>query len=167
LATSHPHPNGFKSSEIARLYQSDRPTWADGTPIRIILRPSTDSDTWLLGRTFPGMSAAIDKIRKRADLSLAATDQDNADMAEKTPDSLVGATLTQVHTEKRHLRFVPIDGVAATLENYQSGAYPFGKTLYLVAGAKSPPAVERFAQFLQAPAGIVALHDVGVLLKTE
>jgi phosphate transport system substrate-binding protein len=167
LATSHPNPNGFQSSEIARLYQSDRPTWADGTPIRIILRPSTDSDTWLLGQTFPGMSAAIDKVRKRTDLSLAATDQDNADMAETTAGSLVGATLTQVHTEQRHLRFVPIDGVAASLENYQSGAYPFGKTLYLVVGAKRGPAVERFVQFMHAPAGIVALHEAGALLKTE
>ena len=97
---------------IAQLYQSNDPTWADGTPIRIILRPTTDSDTWLLGQTFPGMSAAMAKVRKRADLSIAATDQDNADMAEKTPGSLVGATLTQLQGENRDLRFVPIDGVA-------------------------------------------------------
>ena len=83
LATSHPHPNGFKSKDIAQIYQSNDPTWADGTPIRIILRPTTDSDTWLLGQMFPGMSAAMAKARNRADLSIAATDQDNADMAEK------------------------------------------------------------------------------------
>ncbi len=91
LVTSHPHPNGLKSSEIAQLCRSDNPTWADGTPIRIILRPANDSDSWLIGHLFPGMSAVIDKLRDRADLSVAATDQDNADMAEQTPGSLVGA----------------------------------------------------------------------------
>ncbi len=167
MATSHPNPNGFKSSEIARLYQSDHPTWADGTPLRIILRPTTESDTWLLGQLFPGMSEAIAKNRKRADLSVAATDQDNADMAEKAPGSLVGASLMQIQTERRNLRFVPIDGVAASLENYKSGAYPFGKTLYFVLGAKKSPAGERFLTFLRSPKGIAALHEAGALLKTE
>ena len=167
LATSHPKPNGFKSSEIAPLYQSDNPTWADGTPIRIILRPTTDSDTWLLGQTFPGMSAALAKIRNRADLSVAATDQDNAEMAENTPGSLVGATLTQVQMERRNLRFAPIDGTAPSLENYKSGAYPFGKTLYFVTAAKRSPADERFLAFLRSSKGIAALHEAGTVLSNE
>ena len=54
LVTSHPNPNGFKSSEIAQLYLSDHSTWSDGTPIRIILRSTTDSDTWLLDQSVPG-----------------------------------------------------------------------------------------------------------------
>jgi hypothetical protein len=37
------------------------------------------------------MAEAIQQVRKRSDLSLAATDQDNAEMGEKTKGSLVGA----------------------------------------------------------------------------
>jgi phosphate transport system substrate-binding protein len=49
IVTSHPNPNGLKSEDIARLNQSDKPTWADGKPIRTILRPTNESDTWLFG----------------------------------------------------------------------------------------------------------------------
>jgi len=167
LVTSHPKPNGLKSSEIARLYQSDNPTWADGSPIRIILRPTTDSDSWLLDHHFPGMSKAMTALRKRADLSVAATDQDNADMAEQTPGSLTGATFTQVKMENRNLRFVPIDGAVPSLEFNKTGAYPFGKSLYLVLGARKCPACERFLAFLRSPDGVTALRQAGIALRSE
>ena len=163
IVTSHPKPNGLKSAEIAQLYQSDKPTWADGKPIRIILRPSNESDTWLLGQTFPGMEAAIKKVRTRADISLAATDQDNTKMAEATPESLVAATFTQVKMEKRNLRFVAIDGVEPTLENFENGKYPFGKVLYLVVAAKGTPAGANFIAFLRTPKGVAALREAGLV----
>jgi phosphate transport system substrate-binding protein len=167
MVTSHPNPNGLKSAEIAQLYQSNKPVWVDGTPIRIILRPTNESDTWALGRMFPGMSAAIAKVRDRADLSVAATDQDNADVAEKTPGSLVGATFTQIRMENRKLRFVAIDGVEPSLENYENGTYPFGKSLYVVLAAKGSSVRERFLTFLRSPKGTTALRDAGVLLSAE
>jgi phosphate transport system substrate-binding protein len=167
LVTSHPRPNGLKRSEIARLYQSDKPVWADGQPLRVILRPTNESDTSVLGNTFPGMSAAIAKVRDRADLSVAATDQDNADMAETTKGSLVAATFTQIVMEKRNLRFVAIDGVEPSIESYEKGTYPFGKKLYLVVGSTKSPAVAHFLTFLRSQKGIAALREAGVLLGPE
>ncbi len=167
LVTSHPKPDGFKSADIAQLYQSDKPLWADGKPIRIILRPTNDSDNGVLGQMFPGMAAAIAKVRNRADLSVAATDQDNADMAEKIPGSLVGATLTQIKMEKRNLRFVAIDGVEPSLENYEKGGYPFGKSLFIVLAAKKSPTGERFLAFLSSPKGLAALREAGILLGAK
>jgi phosphate transport system substrate-binding protein len=167
LVTSHPDPSGLKSGDIARIFRSANPTWADGTPMRIILRPTTDSDSWLLGHLFPGMTEAMTAIRKRSDLSVAATDQDNADMAEQIPGSLTGATFTQVKMEKRKLRFVAIDGAIPSLDGYKSGAYPIGKALYLVLGAKKCAACERFVAFLRSADGIAALHETGILLSRE
>ena len=167
LVTSNHSPDGFKSSELVQIYQSDRPVWADGKPIRIILRPTNESDTALLGNMFPGMSAAIAKIRQRPDLSIAATDQDNADMAEKTAGSLVASTLTQIVLEKRNLRFVAIDGVEPSLENYEKGTYSFGKKMYLVAGPQRGPSVARFLAFLRSPMGTAALRDAKVILSPE
>jgi phosphate transport system substrate-binding protein len=167
LVTSHRNPNGFKSAEIAQLYQSDKPLWADGSPIRIILRPTNESDTMVLGNMFPGMSAAIAKVRSRADLSVAATDQDNADMAERMPGSLVAATFTQIKMEKRNLRFVAIDGVAPSLEDFETGKYPFGKTMYLVLPAQDNPVAKRFLAFLRTPKGTAAIRESGGLLTAE
>lgn len=167
IVTSHPKPNGLKSAEIAQLYQSDKPTWADGKPIRIILRPTNESDTWLLGQTFPGMEAAIKAVRVRPDLSIAATDQDNTRMAEATAGSLVAATFTQVKMEKRRLQFVAIDGVEPTIENFESGRYPFGKNLFLVVTTKENPVAAKFIAFLRTPKGAAALRDAGVLASAE
>jgi len=157
LVTSHPRPNGFKSSEIAGIFKAAKATWADGSPIRIILRPKSDSDTAVLGGMFPDMVAAIEQARQRPDLSLAATDQDNADLAERVPGSLTGSTLTQVKMERRNLRFIPIDGFEPSLENLERRTYPFVKTLYFVLPAKKNPIAERFLDFLRSPAGQTAL----------
>jgi phosphate transport system substrate-binding protein len=167
LVTSHPNPNGLKSAEIAQLYRSNGPVWADGTPMRIILRPTIESDTWVLGHMFSGMEAAIAKARDRAELPVAATDQDNAEMAEEIPGSLVAATLTQITMEKRKLRLVTIDGVEPSLENYENGTYPYAKSLYFVLTAQKSPAGERFLAFLGLPKGEAALREAGVLLSVR
>ena len=163
LVTSHSRPNGFKSSDFAEIFKSRRASWADGSLIRIILRPKSDSDTAVLGGMFPGMAAAIEEARQRPDIPIAATDQDNADMAERIPGSLTGSTLSQVKMERRNLRFLAIDGVEPSLENLESGAYPFVKPIYVVLPAKKNPLAERFIAFLGSPAGQAALRTTGNL----
>lgn len=163
LVTSREGPDGLKSTEIAALYGADRPTWPDGTPILITLRPVDESDNIVLGELFPGLAGVLRQLRKRRDLSLAATDQDNADVAEKLKGSLNSATLTQITTEKRKLRFVSIDGVAATLENYQNGSYPYGKSIYVVVPSVISPQAEAFLAFLAKPETRLLLRDAGMI----
>ena len=83
IATSHPNPGSLKSADIAKIFAAEKPTWSDGTPIRIILRPRSDTDTALLAELFPGMGDALEVARGRAELPTAATDQDNAALAER------------------------------------------------------------------------------------
>lgn len=161
LVTSHRSPNGLKSVEVAKIFKSVQSTWSDGTPIRIILRPRSESDTKVLGELFPGVGAAIEAARLRPDVPVAGTDQDNADMAEAVEGSLVGATFTQIKSEKRNLRFVALDGVEPTLENFENGTYPFGKTLYLITSVNKSPKTERFLAFLQSPQGMKILRATG------
>jgi phosphate transport system substrate-binding protein len=163
LATSRRGPDDIKSAEIAQLYRSAKPQWPDGTPILLVLRPANQSETLVMGSLFPGMLSALKSLRERRDITVAFTDQANADMAETTQGSLVGATLTQIATEKRNLRFVTIDGVAATLENLENGTYPYGKALYLVAPAVESPAAAAFTAFLARPAGAALLRKAGIV----
>lgn len=163
LATSRLGPDALQSNKIAELYRADKPLWPDGTPILIFLRPVDESDNLVLGELFPAMADAIQHLRKRRDLTIAATDQDNAEIAEKTKGSLIGATLTQIMTEKRNLRFVSIDNVALTMENYENGSYPFEKTFYLVAPAEIGPEAASFLAFVATPAGTSLLRQTGIL----
>ena len=163
LVTSREEPQSLKRSEIAGLYRSDHPLWPDGAPILITLRPVDESDNATLGEFFPGMTEALVHLRKRADLSIAATDQDNADIAERVKGSLTGASLTQIVSEKRNLRFVSIDGVAATLENYQNGSYPYDKPLYVIVPPAVSPEAEALIAFLAKPATEALLRRAGVV----
>ena len=167
FVTSRPGPDGLANTDIVRLYQSAKPVWPDGMPVLIVLRPADDSDNDVVAAFFPGMAETIAQLRKRRDLSVAATDQDNADMAEKTKGSLVPATLTQIRAEQRNLRFVTLDGVAPSVEAYLDGTYPYGKLLYLV--ASSPPSAEAkaFADFLASPARRSRLRDLGLVAGTR
>lgn len=163
FVTSRPGPDGLASADIVGLYKSARPLWPDGMPVLIVLRPADDSDNEVVAALFPGIAEAMAPLRKRRDLSVAATDQDNADMAERMAGSLVGATLAQIEAEKRNLRFVAIDGVMPSLEAYLDGSYPYGKLLYLIAPATPSAEAKAFIDFLAGPAARSRLRDLGLV----
>jgi phosphate transport system substrate-binding protein len=167
MATSHYKPNGLKSADLAGIFAAEKPTWADGTPIRIILRPRSDTDTALLAELFPGMGAAIETARRRAEVPTAATDQDNVALADRTEGSLVGTTMSQIKTEHRNLHVVPLDGVEPTLANFESGVYRFAKHLYFIVPRASSAEAQQFLDFLQSPRGVKALREVETLPVAE
>jgi phosphate transport system substrate-binding protein len=167
MATSHSNPNGLKSAGLAGIFAAENPVWADGTPIHIILRPRSDSDTTLLTELFAGMGEAIETARHRAEVPTAATDQDNAELAERTPGSLVGTTVTQLKTEHRNLHIVPLDGIEPTLANFESGTYRFAKQLYFVVPRASSAEAKQFLDFLRSPRGVKALRETEILPVAE
>jgi phosphate transport system substrate-binding protein len=164
LVTSRPGPDGLKSTEVAAFYRADKPVWPDGMPVLLTLRPVDESDNIVLGSLFPGMAEALQHLRQRRDLSVAATDQDNADAAERVKGSLVAASLVQILTEKRNLRFLAIDGVMPSLEAYENGSYPYGKALYVIAPSAMSPEAEAFVAFLAKPATTALLRRVAVVV---
>lgn len=162
FATSRPGPDNLEKAGIVPLYQAVNPTWPDGMPVLITLRPADETDNDVLAALFPGLAKALAHLRKRHDLSVAATDQDNADMAEATKGSLIAATVAQVAAEKRKLRFVAIDGVAPSLQAYLDGSYPYGKLLYVVAPATPSAEAKAFVQFLASPAARPHLDELAL-----
>lgn len=167
LATSRHDPEVLKTTALPKIFANEKPTWADGTPIRIILRPRSETDNALLGKFFAGMDQAIEAARRRAEVPIAATDQDNVALAERTPGALIGTTMTQLKTEKSSLTMVPLDGVEPTLGNFESGVYRFAKNLYFIVRTNSTPETQRFVDFLRSPPGVKALRDAAVLPGAE
>ena len=93
LATSLRASPSMTVREIIGAYATEKATWPDGTTIKLILRPRAESDNEVLTSMFPGMAAALDDARRRSGLPTAATDQDNAEMAERLQGSLIGQDL--------------------------------------------------------------------------
>jgi phosphate transport system substrate-binding protein len=159
FATSHPQPANLSIADIAQAYATGK-TWPDGTPMRIILRAKQSPDTALLEQFFPALGPAMEAARHRPDVPVTAIDPDNADLAERMPGSLTPITWLQAVSEKRNLRFVMLEGVEPTLENFERGRYPYAKTLLFVLSPHAKPAAERFIAFLRSPEGQDIYHQV-------
>lgn len=163
MVSSVSDPGNIAAADLATFYTSTSSTWPDGTAVRVILRPKSESDTKLLGDMFPGMAEAIDQVRTRPEVPVAATDQDNAETAERIPGSLVATTLAQTVTEHRKLHFMRIDGVEPTLANLEAGTYPFEKQFHFVFAASPNPLVARFIDYMRSPEAVAVLRDAGSL----
>jgi phosphate transport system substrate-binding protein len=162
FVTSRPGPDNFAKADIVGLYRTANPTWPDGMPVLIALRPAEEIDNEILAARFPGMGDVLTQLRRRRDLTVAATNHDNADLAERTKGSLVAATLTQIKAERRNLRFVAIDHVVPSLRAYLDGSYPYGKLLYVVAPAVPSAEARAFVQFLASPATRPQLDELAL-----
>lgn len=167
MATSKPSPVGLTSADIAKFYGASNATWPDGTPVRVILRPRTETDSDLLVQYFPGMGEALEAARRRAEVPVAPTDQDNVALAERVSGSLISTTATQLKTEGVPLHAMPLDGVAPTLANTENGTYRYTKKLHIVVRSPESPEVAMFVAFLRAPSGSRLLRDAEAIPETK
>lgn len=164
LVTSRKSPNpALTSAQVIAFYGGGTLTWADGTPIRLILRPEDDSDTTILKAGFKGIEPALAKARATQGIPVASTDQQALDKAEALPGSLTTSTLTAIIAEGRSLKPIAIDGVAPTIENLENGSYRHFKTLYLITGANLSPLAQEFTDFIRSAEGARVLRETGNL----
>lgn len=163
LVTSHPKPNGVKAADLAAIVAAENPKWEDGTPLKLILRTKVDADTAIIERELPAVKDAVVRARQRPDIPVAATDQDNVELAQRLPGSFGLAGYGQVIAEKCNLRFVAIDGVEPSPKTLADGTYRYEKNFYLVFPRGRNAGAEKFLTFLRSEAGRQALLATGNL----
>ncbi len=167
LATTQRDPPSLTQGAVARLFAAPDSAWPDGTPVRVVLRPSTETDYLVMFALFPGTEQAVAALRRRDDIPLASTDQDNVEIAARLPGSLIGTTLTQILTERPDLRMVPIDGVAPSVASLQDDSYRYRKPFFLVESGQPRPAVQRLLAFLHSAQGQALMREAGCELDGE
>lgn len=168
FATSQSKPTtGFTLREIADIYAGHITAWQDGSPIRLIMRPASDSDTDATMKMSAEMRAAVASAASRKGLAVAMTDQDAANLLEKIPGAMGSTTLALIVSEKRALKPLTINGVAPSLKTLDNGSYPYHKPLYFVTAANSSPLVKQFIAFARSPAGKAILKENGQLPAEE
>jgi phosphate transport system substrate-binding protein len=163
FVTSHPKPNGLRSSALPEIFVSLNPKWEDGTPLKIILRTKVDADTALIERYVPGVAAEIARARQRPDVPVAATDQDNVNLAQRLAGSFSLAGYGQIVAEKCDLRLVAIDAVMPSPATLANGTYPYEKIFYLVFAAEYGSGAWKLLQYLHSDEGRKALLAAGNL----
>ncbi len=163
FVTSHRSVRDIEIAHIANMLAGKTTRWADGTPVRIILRRSEESDLRILRRAAPALAPLLDDIYHRRELPIAANAQDNFDLAERTPGSFAIGTLAQLVTESRKLHALQLGGVAASIETLRTGAYPYSKRIYLAFKHPVSGPVETFLRVVGGERGRAILTSAGWL----
>lgn len=148
-------------TQLAAIYAGRQVQWPDGTPIRLVLRPTSDSDSDNVRNMSPALGQALALAEKRPGVRISLTDQEAADDLERIPGSIGPTSLSLILAEQRKLRALTLDGKEPTAMHLASGAYPYVKRLFLVTGSKSPAAANLFLAFIQTAAGHKVLADTG------
>lgn len=162
LASMRAH-SGFELSDIARIYDGTLQTWPDGSPLRPILRPQTDSETALLRAMSPEINRAMTIAYARPGVHIAITDQDTADAIERIPGGLGTSTLALILSEQRTINALPLNGVAPSVAALMRGSYPYFKPLYLITPQNPSGPARAFAAFIQSRQGARILSENGYL----
>jgi phosphate transport system substrate-binding protein len=166
LGNSNPVPS-LSSQELVRIFSGAPALWDDGTPVRIILRNRKDTSTKILISAFEGMDIALASARAIPGITVAPTEQDNMDLAERMPGALTTSSLTLVLAERRSVTPIAIDGVAPTVENLANGSYRLIKNFYLVTGPKVSRLALQFIRFVRSAKGTAILKATGNLAATD
>lgn len=156
------HP-GFSFEQLAAVYGGKVTTWADGSPIRLVLRNSMESDTLVLRKLAPVMDQAVEAALARPGMLVAANDLENVELLEKTPGTLGTTNLALMQAQNRKLYPIPLNGVTPTLAALSQGSYPHSKSLYLTRGPQLSPAAQGFIDFILSASGREVLERAGYI----
>jgi phosphate transport system substrate-binding protein len=149
------------TAELAQIYAGSLSSWPDGTPVRVVLRPVSDSDTEFVQSLSPDVARALAVAQQRRGVAFAVNDQDAATDIERIAGAIGPSSLALLVSEKRKLRTLKLNGVEPSPANAASGVYPYYKRMFFVTSAKTPAKVQPFMAFVRSPAGRKILAQTG------
>lgn len=160
---AHPavRQSGVTLAAVIEIYGGKRTRWRDGTRVRPILRPTTDSDVPVLKAMGPEVAAAVERALHREGMIVAATDGDLADALETVPGAFGAITLALVVSENRPIHVLALNGIVPSVETLRDGSYPYSKPFCMVTTQDPSEAVRRFVEFVRSPAGAAILARNG------
>jgi phosphate transport system substrate-binding protein len=161
FASSRPDPAGVTAARLPSLYAEPQPAWPDGRPLKVILRARSGSENPLVVEKVPAMASALEEAYRRPGMPIGASDQENAELVERTDGSLGLMSLMQVVTEKLKVYPLPFEGVKPTPASIGDGSYPMPLKLCLVLPAKPSAGALRLIRFLQEPEGRAVIEAAG------
>lgn len=153
--------------ELEEIYAGKQRTWQNGEQLRLILRPEGDIDTTILRGLSTGMDVAISMARKQKGMMIAVTDPESNEAVAKTPGALGASSLTSLLVDKPALNPLSLNGVKATVRALANGTYPLAKDIRFVTTDKTPPAAQKFLEFVFSAQGRAIAEKAGVLVSVR
>jgi phosphate transport system substrate-binding protein len=153
--------SSLSQQDLAGIFRGLRRNWPNGKPIRIVLRPESDSDSKLIKSLSPEISSAIAEARKRPGMAVATHDLENAEILSRTPGALGTISLCQLQAQKLDLQPLSIDGGTPWDSHAQSRAFA------VIIKKSARKEVHDFANFLFSAKAQQTLRDLNCLLRMD
>lgn len=156
---------GFTTAELNEIYAGKRTTWADGTSIRLIMRPESDSDAIYVMQHVRGMGTSYRSAIRRKGVFVASSDQENADAIRRVPGSLGTTTLSVILLQESDpinpIKALSLDGVAPASRAVKDNTYTLARPLYFVTGPEVSELAREFMFFVHSTDGKAILERTG------
>lgn len=156
---------GVTSQNLIDFYGGKEEAWPDGSKLRLVLRPISDSDSETIKAISAAMREAKSAAEQRKGMVFTVSDQETASAIERTSGALGPTTLALLISEKRALKALALDGVVPSAQTIANGSYPLAKQLMIVTGPKTAPEAQAFVTFVQSAAGREILRETGHWVK--
>lgn len=134
--------------QMTQMYSGDMTRWPSGQPVRLVLRPTSETDTQILSGLSDAVSQAIAAAHERPGLLTATNDQENADILERLEGSLGAVALGQIKTENRRLKILVFNGTRSEAGRSLSRNGTFDKSLYIVKTQHTSTLAAQFFNFV-------------------
>lgn len=147
--------------ELQDLYSGRSIQWSNGQPVRLVLRPDTDSDTRALKALGSEFAAALALAHARPGVQMAITDGEALESIERIAGGLGVTNLGLIRSEQRKVRELVLDGVSPSLDTLLSGQYRLARAVTLVTHAAPSAATTDTLNWLAGKAAAQALAALG------
>lgn len=154
---------GLKLTEVVDIYAGRMQAWADGTPIRLILRSPFESDTQILRQLNPEMAEAIDSAIQRRAGPFSENELDTVDLIRTLPGAFGPTSLGLLNMLGHTLTVMSLNGIPPSPDTLANGSYPLSKPLFLVTRKQPTPTTAHFIAFLQSAEAHHYLRQTGFL----
>ena len=147
------------SAGLIEIYGGTRTTWADGSLIRLVLRPTSESEAVLVMTRVPGLEDPYRQALARKGVIVTFTDHENIEKISRIEGSLGTGTLSAVLlAEGADLKALSLNGVAPTPAAVVEGSYSLTRQLFFVTGPDHGDLVARFTSFVRSAEGTAILE---------
>jgi phosphate transport system substrate-binding protein len=149
--------------ELVSIFSGELRAWPNGNRIHPILRQPSESNAIIVRQISPEIGKAMDVAMSREWRIVALTDQETADMIDKTPGGFGFCTLTQIISEKRDLKILSYNNASPNSKNLANPSYPLFKTHSMVTKRNPSLPAKEFIRFVKSPEGKKILEASGNL----
>jgi phosphate transport system substrate-binding protein len=147
--------------ELAAIWSGATLRWADGQPMRLLLRSADDADLASLRAMSAEMSRAVDAAILRPGLPRAEHDLNNLEILEKVSGAIGSSTLGLLLSSNSRLSVLTVGGVTPSVRTLKDQTYPYQRTLYLVS---APQINSPFIDFLRSARAQALLETNGFIM---